>query len=257
MRRSKRSNARASRRRRPAVSDETMENYVPGAPAPSGGERVRPVYNPTWNPQFFKVARRIMYSVPAADVVSPYIQDPSVGCSATALNHNTGAISFRVGDVYNVTEFGNLFDQYRICAVKLEFHYITASEAAITTTVNNVQNCTLALYEDYDDSTAPTSSLAGWNAILESGRAKTKVFPNSKGNVLTYVVNPKYLQADVDNSAGTTGRNTADGFLDGATSPDVIWRGLKWAIQSNPGATTIGHYFRVYETFYLAFRQRQ
>lgn len=236
---------------------EIMQRSVPGVPRPSGGETKVPRYNPSWNPQYFKVARRMMYSVPAADVTSPYIADPSVGASTTNLSFSTGAISFRVGDVYNVSEFGALFDQYRIAAVKLEFHYISSSETVLVTTSASMQQCTVALYEDYDDSTSPTGSVAGWNAILETGRAKTKVFPNPKGNVLTYTVNPKYLQVEVDNSAGTSGRGTNDGWLDGNTSPDVIWRGVKWALQANPAPTTVGHYFRVYATYYLCFRQRQ
>jgi len=235
---------------------ETMQRSVAGVPRPSGGESIKPRYNPTWNPQYMKVARRIMYSVPAADVTSPYIQDPSVGCAVSNLNFNSGAISFRIDDVYNVSEFGSLFDQYRIAAVKLEFHYITASESALTTTVSNQQNCSLCIYEDYDDSSSPPSSISGWNAMLESGRAKVKVFP-SRDNKLVYSLNPKYLTVDVDNSAGTTGRGTADGWIDGSTTPAVVWRGIKWALQANPGSTNIVHSFRVYETFFLCWRQRQ
>ncbi len=252
----RRTNARRQRQNQKS-SPETSETVVPGVPRPSGGESFRPRYNPSWNPQYLKVARQMQYSVPAADVVSPYIQDPSVGCSATNLNFNTGAISFRIGDVYNVTEYGALFDQYRIAAVKLEFHYMTASDQAVTTTVNNQQVCTALLYEDYDDSTAPPASIAGWNAILESGRARKKTFPGKTSNVLTYNLNPKYLTVNIDNSAGTTGRSTSDGWVDGSTTPDVIWRGLKWALQANPGSINIVHYFRVYAHYYLCFRQRQ
>jgi len=239
------------------ASVETSENAVPGIPRPSGGESFRPRYNPSWNPQYLKVCREMQYSVPAADVVSPYIQDPSVGCLAANLSYNTGTISFRIGDVYNVSEYGVLFDQYRIAAAKVEFHYMTAADQAATTTVNNQQVCTALLYEDYDDSTAPAATLAGWNAILESGRARKHMFPGRKSNTLTYTLNPKYLQVDVDNAAGTTGRGTGDGWLDGSTATDVIWRGLKWALQANPGSTTLVHYFRVYITYYLCFRQRQ
>jgi len=246
------------RRRAPPRSGdvESMQQTVAGVPRPSGGETFKPIYNPTWNPQYLKVARRMMYSVPAADVTSPYIQDPSVGLSATNLSFATGAINFRIGDVYNVTEYGSLFDQYRIAAVKAEFHYITGSEAALTTTASNQQVVMLSLYEDYDDSTAPTGSIAGWNAMLETGRARIQKFPN-KTNVMTYNLNPKYLTVDVDNSAGTTGRSTADSWLDGSTSPDVLWRGLKWSLQANPGSVTLVHSFRVYLTYFLCFRQRQ
>lgn len=239
------------------ASPETVETAVPGVPRPSGGEQFRPSYNPGWNPQYLKVARKMQYSVPAADVASPYIQDPSVGCSATNLNYNSGVITFRIGDVYNVTEYGALFDQYRIAAAKVEFHYMTAGDQAATTTANNQQVVTAMFYEDYDDSTVPPASTAGWNAMLESGRAKMHMFPGRKSNSLTYTLNPKYLQVEVDNAAGTTGRGTGDGWLDGSTATDVVWRGLKWALQANPGSITLVHYFRVYVTYYLCFRQRQ
>ncbi len=246
-----------NRRRGQRGDVENSQLTVPGVPKPSGGETMRPVYNPGWNPQYLKVARRIMYSVPSADVSSPYIADPSVGCLASNLSFNSGAISFRVSDVYNVSEFGTLFDQYRIAGVKIEFHYITSSEAALTTTASNQQAVSLALYEDYDDSTAPTTTIAGWNSMLETGRARIAVFPSGRRNCLTYTLNPKYLVADIDNAGGTTGRSLADGWLDGATTPEVVWRGLKWSLQANPGNTTIVHSFRVYETFFLCFRQRQ
>ncbi len=247
-------NSRNSRRN--AMPPEMAEQFVPGIPKPSGGEIMKPKYNPTWNPQYLKVRRSMMYSVPAADVVSPYIQDPAVGSLAANLSFNSGAISFRVGDVYNVTEYGALFDQYRINAVTLHFHYISASQTTMATGSSYQQQCTCVLYEDYDDSTSPATTLAGWNAILESGRGKKAVFPNSR-NVLSYTVNPKYLTVEVDNSAGTTGRGTGDDWLDGSTSPDVVWRGVKWALQANPSTTTPVHTFRVYADYYLTFRQRQ
>ncbi len=230
-----------------------------GLPAPSSAGQSKLVFNPTWNPQALKVMRTFQYSSPAADFGAGFgiVQDPAVGASTTNLNYTTGALSFRVGDVYNVTEFGVLYDQYRIAAVRLRFDYISASETVLPTAVNGVvQQCTLVLYEDFDDSTAPTASNAGWQSIMESGRARKKVFPN-KTNFLDYTVYPKYLTLDVDNSGGTTGRSLGSGWLDGSTTPDVIHRGIKYGIQCNPAPVTMVHTFRITADYYLQFRNRQ
>ncbi len=240
------------------LSTHERQLEVTGLPRPSGGELVIPRYNPSWNPQYLKVAREFQYSAPAADFGGGFgiVSDPSVGCSTTLLSYSSGAYSFRVSDVYNVSEFGNLFDQYRIAAVRLTFTYISSAETVLVTTAASMQQCTLLLYEDYDDSTAPAATNTGWQTITESGRQVRKVFPN-KENSLSYVIRPRYLAVAVDNSAGTTGRQTTDEWLDGATSPDVVWRGLKWAIQANPAPVTVGHYFRVTAKYYLCFRNRQ
>jgi len=241
---------------RPSVNDS--QKRVSGVPRPSGGELVNPRYNPTWNPQFLKVMREFQYSAPAADYGGGFgiVADPSVGCSTTNLSYSSGAYSFRISDVYNVSEFGTLFDQYRIAAVQLKFDYITSSETVLVTTAASMQQCSLILFEDYDDSTAVAATNTGWQIATETGRQRRKVFP-SKNNSLTYTILPKYLGVAVDNSAGTTGRATEDDWLDGATSPDVIWRGLKWIIQANPAPVTVGHYFRVTARYFLCFRNRQ
>ena len=101
-------------RRKTQRGDSTRAN----APRPTF--RVdTPQYNPTWNPQFFKVAREFQYSAPADDVIGGYgkIADPSVTCATNVHAYASGAISFAIDQVPNVTEFGALFDQYRIAPV--------------------------------------------------------------------------------------------------------------------------------------------
>ena len=257
---SKMKNAPRRRNRRAKnVSVDEAQRRVSGLPPPSGGELVVPRYNPNWNPQFLKVMREFQYSAPSADFGSGFgiVADPSVGCSTTNLSYSSGAYSFRVGDVYNATEYGSLFDQYRINAVTLTFTYISSSQSTILQTAASMQQVSILMYEDYDDSTAPTASNVGWQVVTESGRHKRMVFPNPRGNSISYTINPKYLKVAVDNSAGTTGRGLDDDWLDGNTSPDVIWRGLKWIIQANPAPVTVGHYFRVTAKYYVTFRNRQ
>ncbi len=240
--------------RRNAVYDGNSRS-LPPMTAPTS----RLVYNPTWNPQALKVARTFQLSAPPADVGAGFgkYYDLQVTPSATLLAYNSAAYSFSIQDVYNVSEFGALFDQYRIAAVRVRFDFTSASESVLTPASAISQQCTLAVYEDYDDSTAPTASNAGWQSVLESGRVVKKVFPN-KENFLDYTLRPKYLTADVDTSSTTTGRSLGSGFVDGSTGLDVVWRGLKAIAQCNPTTATSAMYnFRLTATYYLEWRNRQ
>lgn len=217
------------------------------------------MYNPTWNPQALKVARTFQLSAPPADVGAGFgkYYDLAITPSATLLAYNSAAYAFSISDVYNVSEYGALFDQYRIAAVRVRFDFITASESVVTPASAISQQLTLAVYEDYDDSTAPTASNAGWQGVMETGRAMRKVFPN-KVNYLEYTLRPKYLIADVDTSSTTTGRSLGSGFVDGGTGLDVVWRGLKAIVQCNPTTATSSVYnFRMTATYYLEWRNRQ
>lgn len=217
----------------------------------------KPIYNPTWNPQYLKVARTFQYSTTSVDQAGGYaaIVDPTVTCSTTAHAYSSGAIAFAVDQVPNVTEFGTLFDQYRIAAVKLQWDYMSSTEAVAPITSSPTQRFTLLMYEDYDDGTPPTASNTGFAAVFESGRAKKGVFPN-KSNSMTYTIRPKYLVADVDYTGATGGRSLGSGWVDGATTT-IFWRGIKWIAQANPSPTTNSAVWRITATFFLEWRNRQ
>ena len=217
-----------------------------------------PLYNPTWNPQWLKVARTFQYSAPGPDLAGGYgqIVDLSVGSLATTLSYNSQALVFRLADVPNALEFGSLFDQYRIAGVKIDIDYISGSESVISTSTTTALQCTLLAYEDYDDSTPPPITNAGFAAVYESGRALKKVFPN-KSNKMSYMLKPKFLVAGVDESGSTTGRTLSSGWCDGATTLEMAWRGLKLIAQCNPTTTSFVHTFRYTATYYVEYRNRQ
>lgn len=227
-------------------------------PLPTSHADRRPRYNPTWNPQFLKVARTFQYSAPAADVAGGYgiVQDLAVGSLATTLSYNSAAYKFRLIDVPNATEFGALFDQYRIAGVKMTFDYITASESVLITSLSTSQQCTLLMYEDFDDSVVPPANNAGWSGVFESGRAVRRVFPGRQ-NSISYMLKPKFLIAGVDESGTTTARALSTAWCDGATALETAWRGLKVIIQCNPTITSYIHTFRVTATYYVEYRNRQ
>lgn len=227
-------------------------------PRMSGLSDMKPRYNPTWNPQFLRVARTFQYSAPSGDVGAGYavVVDPSVTPSATVHAYGCAAYAFAINHIPSVSEFGTLFDQYRIAGVQMRLDYLNSSETVLLTSATTNPQCTMLLFEDNDDGTSPASTNAGFAAALETGRCVRKMFPN-KTNTMTYMMRPKYLTADVDTSAGVTGRSLGSGWVDGATGLDVQWRGLKLVIQSNPAPVTFTHIFRMTATYYTEWRNRQ
>lgn len=253
--RSKRNNNR-QRRRPPGKTQEVGDSSR--MPLTTGLSDRAPRYNPTWNPQWLKVARTFQYSAPGPDVAAGFAvqQDLSVGSLATVLSYNSKAMAFRLIDVPQALEFGSLFDQYRIAGVKMDFDYISASQSLLDTSSSTSLQCTMLIYEDFDDSTPPPITNAGWSAVYESGRAIKKVFPN-KNNSISYMLKPKFLVAGVDESGSTTGRTLSSGWCDGATTLEMLWRGLKVIVQSNPTTISFVHTFRATATYYIEYRNRQ
>lgn len=250
----RRRNNKASRQGGSKQAVDQASNRLPRCTAPV--QRI--VYNPTWNPQALKIARTFQYSAPLADVTAGFgkVYDFELTTSATLLTYNSTAYTFTAADIFNALELGSLFDQWRIAAVKLRFDYISASSSVLNST-GQAQQCTLMAYEDYDDSTPPAASNTGWQQVYESGRAVRRVFP-SVNNYMEYVLKPKYLVADVDNLGTTTGRSLASGFIDGATTYDVIWRGLKIIGQANPSPVVESlHRFRITATYFMEYKSRQ
>ncbi len=217
----------------------------------------RATFNTSYSGQYFKVARTFQFSGPSADSASFKMVDPAVTCSTTLLQYATGGIAFAIDSVPNVTEFGALFDQYRIDAIQMDFEYITSTQSNANTGANQNQTCNLAVWSDYDDATAPTASNSGWQAALETGRAKIMRFPGGASK-LRYTLVPRALAIDANYSDITGGRAIQNpSWIDGATGNPVLFYGLKYMIQANPAPTTYIHTFRLKTTWYMSWRNRQ
>lgn len=237
---------------------------------PRGRRVMRRTRGMTWNPQFFKVKRKIDFLVPTADLnrgtygAYPFIQAWAGGATNYAFSSN--AYYFAVSDVYNVSEFGLMWDQYKLSGVKVTFKYITATQSDINVaniTGTTPQNYTvdLALTTDIDDDNALSATVGGWSALLETGRYKMKTFPNVKSNSMSIYVKPKVLTGTV-NDAGTPaldgGRTTASPWMDGATSLDAKWYGIKAIARVNPSANLfMYHTFSATAVYYLKWKNRQ
>lgn len=214
------------------------------------------------NLQFIRLKKVIDYAVPGAEVsrgtygVFAY---PAVGSSSTTTQtYSTGSFDFRASDVPGISNYGSLFDMYRIIGVKLRFKYITSS-ISVPYNTDNPKNytCQLMIWKDYDDVSTPTGTSAYWQEVEGSGRARTMRFPN-RGNYLNVYVKPKATAPIVDSSGTTTARMIIGGkWFDGSTALDTEYQGLKWMARTPPSQTaTLVHTFAVSATYYFQFKNR-
>lgn len=146
------------------------------------------------------------------------------------------AYTFRLADVPNSSEFTNLYDSYKIKAVKLTF-YPAMTQSISTSTINapaGETRCVTCL--DRNDGVAPTS----FDAVRQYQNAK--VFQVNRRHS-RYIYKPMVL--DDSNYTINPWVNT--------TSPNVNYYGLKFAAE--PSLQSSGTYqFSVEAKFYLAFK---
>jgi len=82
------------------------------------------------------------------------VNSANISVDSTAWQY--GALNFQLANLPNYTEFTNLYDQYRICGIKVEFRpRVTGNDAnAMATLVQFGDLCTVI---DRNDNTAPTT----------------------------------------------------------------------------------------------------
>lgn len=225
---------------------------------------MRPKYNPTNNPQFMKIKRSFDYFVPTGD-----LSRGTIGCYsyqklvphnigvANTYNYLSSSFDFRISDVYNVNEFGVLFDQYKLSGVKLTFFLLNGTQFNMTAN-NACTQCELALVTDYDDTASYAATNAGWASAIETGRARVKRFPNVRNNSISMFLRPRLLAPVIDAAGGTSGRMVISGWVDGATGSDSRYLGLKFMLRCPPSDnTTLEYTIGCKATYYLKFKNRQ
>lgn len=139
-----------------------------------------------------------------------------------------GAMSFRLSDIKNTSEFSNLFDRYMITGVRVQFQLITNPDAAQqlnSATVVQQANWFPKLWYtvDHDDTTLITRS-----QIQEYTTAKCKVLrPNAITKV--YLPFPRTAGGVYSGTTAYAGKVNAPSYLDMATR-DIDHYGLKYAV---------------------------
>lgn len=169
-------------------------------------------------------------SISAAGVPSPI-----------ALTH-----TFMLNMLPGVSDFTNLFDQYKINGAKISY-VPTLSEGILNPITNQVAVLGYSRLHsaiDYDDSSTPTSE----DQLLEYGSHKaTNPFQTH-----TRYLKPKVLQEIYRSSLATSYAPRGSMFIDLATT-DVPHYGLKvWCSAPNsPAATANSISYKVYVTLYF------
>lgn len=104
------------------------------------------------------------------------------------------ALTFQISDFNNISEFENVFDQFRINWVKVNFMFAGTS-MNITDTYFTFMPFRLAYAVDYDDNVAPASTQAGWLHLNERKGCQTKVvIGKNSNNVIAKKFTPRMNQ---------------------------------------------------------------
>jgi len=225
-------------------------------------------YNPTWNPQFMKIKRKIDYLVPPGDLNrGTYGVYPYLYCAGSTINFDTNVgefnfeskyYNFNLKDIPSILEFGSIFDQYKITGVKLTFQYLNPNATLNGDMVNGTCACELALVNDYDASAALPEDTADWARMQETGRARFYKFP-SRTNKISYFLRPKTLWTNLKDSNGTftAVANGPNVWVDGNTTFEAMYNGLLVMMRVHPSDSYQGnHIFSAVATYYCKFRQR-
>jgi len=161
----------------------------------------------------------------------------------TTINEDTvgsvyGGTYFFLGQVPGSSDFTNLFDQYRIRKVVLQFKANQQSFTSSTgsSAVTNIPTRIVTAI-DYDDSVAPTSL----NELREYNTAQVNTMVES----FTREIRPAVSIMAYEGVGSTGWISTND--------PGVPHYGIKWAVPSAV-ASTNGYQLAVEATYHLEFR---
>lgn len=150
---------------------------------------------------------------------------------------------FVINKLPSYSEFTNLFDAYKLCAIKQKFVFDRNSSEVVG---DSKGLPTLLTVNDFNDSTA----IANEDEILQypSYKAKRMSMP------ITRYFKPRTLQS----MASSNSAETRSQYLVCSSSADAVYYGLKWAIRmDHPFDAATSHKLgtlRIYTTYYMSFK---
>lgn len=159
----------------------------------------------------------------------------------TSLSIGSGANNYHFNDLPNNTDFVNIYDEYKICAIKNKYVFTKNSLELGTATTTSIP--VLVTVNDYNSNVA----LASENSALEYPSCKM----SRLDKVVTRYFKPRF---DINGSGVTTNYSdvTKRGYVNtiSATRPHY---GLFSCISAGNSADVIGT-LKVYTTYYIACR---
>lgn len=169
--------------------------------------------------------------------------------SAGGLQSNAaGALSFNLASLPNATEFTNLFDQYKIMKVKLDFipfgdtvNLPISTMSGSTSLVSPGGPLITAI--DYDDNTTPGAA----SDLLQYQNSKVTPVPRR----LKMSLRPKFA-TEVYRSATTTGYGARSGWLD-TDYANIPHYGVKYYMNA-PSAVSSSFSYQVWAEMVIAVK---
>lgn len=154
-------------------------------------------------------------------------------------------LNFALSDLPNSSDFTNLFDFYRICAVKLQFIFQSNNQDTGSNTILSIP--VMHYIADYDDSIG----FANENQALEKEGVKTRRIDKP----FQYYLVPR-VSNETYNNGITTGYSLGrkKQWID-SNSSGIAHFGLKAWVSS--GVNTITGQLKIYATYYLQFKGAQ
>jgi len=160
-----------------------------------------------------------------------------------ALSGMYQGMNFALNRVSNYTEFTTLFDEYRICAVEVDFKPMYNMQ--VISAINNVITLFLYTVIDYDDNAAPTS-------ISQLEEYDSCVVTNFNQSCKR-IIRPKLATAVYDGTANWAYASTRQPWVDCGNAA-VQWFGLKLAIEAGASGQTNLQTWQISVKYYIELR---
>lgn len=175
-------------------------------------------------------------------------QDGGTIMSTISSTVTYGNIYFELAAIPNYSEFGNMYEFYKINAVQVRFIPLSNVTVPNTTVTHNLYNYRIITVCDYNDRAVPTSL----NDLRQYSNCK--VGANSR--VHKRFLHPKPLVTmDEDSGSGTIyglGQLQKTPWISTASN-QCEWYGIKYGIETMSSATSFPLY-KVEYKFYLSFK---
>jgi len=129
-------------------------------------------------------------AVIAGSVSNLFLTAPAGASTGPNINYGGWSYNFQLGDLPSVSDFTNLYDQYRVEKFTLTFTpYITANVGVDNLTVASNCACILHYVKDYDDYAPPAESQTGIDALAQYVSYRRIHLGNSMGKPISITVN--------------------------------------------------------------------
>ena len=209
--------------------------------------------------QLRRFRQRIYRGSLYANTVHKFRQRAVLGTLLVPTSSVTGYVGaaqqFKLTDLPQSASFTVLFDQYSIDNVRWEIVYRGTQISAVESS-NNTQigMPSMIWVRDYDDATAPASSLTGWNEIQEYSKSKRFDFTGEK-HCKAIRIKPAVLQAAYDTAISTAYAPKWGMHVD-CINNAVPYYGIRYVMRvpSTIGTTLgVNFTFDIYATYDVSF----